>query len=72
MLLITHNLEGLDQADEIVVLDCGRLAERGSHDRLIELGGVYHRLWQAQLRQEERRRRSTWGSVTRPVTRTVT
>jgi thiol reductant ABC exporter CydC subunit len=46
-LLITHDLEGLDQVDEIVVLDHGRVAERGSHDQLIEAGRVYHRLWQA-------------------------
>jgi len=46
-LLITHDLEGLDQVDEIVVLDRGRVAERGPHDQLIGAGGVYHRLWQA-------------------------
>jgi len=46
-LLITHDLEGLDQVDEIVVLDHGRVAERGRHDLLLRAGGVYHRLWQA-------------------------
>jgi ABC-type multidrug transport system fused ATPase/permease subunit len=46
-LLITHDLEGLDQVDEIVVLDRGRVAERGTHGQLIQAGGVYHRLWQA-------------------------
>jgi ATP-binding cassette subfamily C protein CydC len=45
--LITHDLDGLDQVDEIVVLDHGRVAERGTHDQLIGAGGVYHRLWQA-------------------------
>jgi ATP-binding cassette subfamily C protein CydC len=47
-LLITHDLEGLDQVDEIVVLDHGRVAERGTHDQLIGAGGVYQRLWEAQ------------------------
>jgi ATP-binding cassette, subfamily C, bacterial CydC len=46
-LLITHGLDGLDQVDEIVVLDHGRLAERGTHAELIRSGGAYQRLWQA-------------------------
>ena len=46
-LLITHELDGLDQVDEIVVLDHGRVAERGAHAELIRSGGAYHRLWQA-------------------------
>jgi ABC-type multidrug transport system fused ATPase/permease subunit len=50
LLLITHDLEGLDQVDEIVVLDHGRVAERGTHQQLIEVGRVYHRLWQAGRR----------------------
>ena len=46
-LQITHELDGLDQVDEIVVLDHGRVAERGTHAGLIRSGGAYHRLWQA-------------------------
>ena len=46
-LLITHDLEGLDQVDEIVVLEHGQVAGRGTHDQLIRAGGDYHRLWQA-------------------------
>jgi ATP-binding cassette subfamily C protein CydC len=46
-LLITHELDGLDAVDEIVVLDHGRVAERGTHTELIHADGVYHRLWQA-------------------------
>jgi thiol reductant ABC exporter CydC subunit len=46
-LLITHELDGLDQVDEIVVLDHGRVAERGTHAELIRSGGAYQRLWQA-------------------------
>jgi ATP-binding cassette, subfamily C, bacterial CydC len=46
-LLITHELDGLDQVDEIVVLDHGRVAERGTHAQLVRAGGAYHRLWQA-------------------------
>jgi thiol reductant ABC exporter CydC subunit len=46
-LLITHDLDGLDQVDEIVVLDHGRVAERGTHAELLRRGGLYRRIWQA-------------------------
>jgi thiol reductant ABC exporter CydC subunit len=46
-LLITHDLDGLDQVDEIVVLDHGAVAERGAHAQLIRSGGAYQGLWQA-------------------------
>ena len=43
-LLITHELGGLDQVDEIVVLDHGRAAERGTHAELIAADGLYRRM----------------------------
>jgi hypothetical protein len=46
-LLITHDLDGLDQVDEIVVLDHGRVAERGTHLDLLQAGGLYRRMWTA-------------------------
>jgi ATP-binding cassette subfamily B protein len=45
---VTHRLATAKHADAIVVLDHGRLVERGTHDELLALGGVYHRLWQHQ------------------------
>jgi ABC-type multidrug transport system fused ATPase/permease subunit len=45
-LLITHDLDGLDQVDEIVVLDRGRVAERGRHADLAQAGGLYQRMWE--------------------------
>ena len=48
-LLITHDLDGLDRLDEIVVLEAGRVAERGTHDQLLRAGGRYHRLHAAAL-----------------------
>jgi thiol reductant ABC exporter CydC subunit len=44
VLLITHEIDGLDQVDEIVVLDHGRVAERGTHQELIHAGGPYQRM----------------------------
>jgi thiol reductant ABC exporter CydC subunit len=44
VLLITHEPDGLDQVDEIVVLDHGRVAEQGSHRQLRHAGGLYQRL----------------------------
>jgi len=48
VLLITHELDGLDQMDEIVVLAAGRVAERGTHEELAAAGGMYQRMWRAQ------------------------
>ncbi len=44
-LLITHDLDGLDQVDEIVVLDHGRVVERGTHAGLLAAGGHYAQMW---------------------------
>ncbi len=46
VLLITHELSGLESFEEIVVLDRGRVLERGAHARLLSDGGLYAGLWQ--------------------------
>ncbi|GII20981.1 hypothetical protein Pme01_05780 [Planosporangium mesophilum] len=43
--LITHRLTGLTEVDEVVVLDGGRIAQRGSHDALVAVDGPYRRMW---------------------------
>jgi thiol reductant ABC exporter CydC subunit len=50
-LLITHEMDGLDQVDEIVVLDVGRVAERGTHQSLLQTGGLYQRMQAAARAQ---------------------
>ncbi len=45
ILLITHRLAGLEHMDEIVVLDAGRIEERGTHGDLLRAGGHYAGLW---------------------------
>jgi thiol reductant ABC exporter CydC subunit len=47
VLFITHEPDGLDQVDEIVVLDHGRVAERGAHHELRHAGGHYQRMREA-------------------------
>ncbi|MEJ2746317.1 MAG: thiol reductant ABC exporter subunit CydC, partial [Anaerolineae bacterium] len=48
LLLITHQLSGLERMNEIVVLDNGRVVERGKHQELIAQQGLYFRLWTLQ------------------------
>lgn len=48
VLWITHRLVGMERMDEILVLDDGKIIERGSHALLIKTGGLYTRLWQYQ------------------------
>jgi len=47
-LIITHRLVGLEIADEILVMDKGRVVERGRHADLLAAGGLYRRLWELQ------------------------
>jgi thiol reductant ABC exporter CydC subunit len=44
-LLITHDLDGLDQVDEIVLLDHGRVVARGTHAELLRSSGLYRQMW---------------------------
>jgi thiol reductant ABC exporter CydC subunit len=46
-LLITHDLDGLDQVDEIVLLDRGRVAARGTHAELLRTSGLYRQMWRS-------------------------
>lgn len=48
-ILIAHRLSTILAADEILVINDGVIAERGTHDELIELGGVYTKLYETQF-----------------------
>jgi ATP-binding cassette subfamily B protein len=48
-LVIAHRLSTIVDADEIIVLAEGRIAERGTHAALLARGGLYAAMWQRQL-----------------------
>ena len=52
-LFITHRLAGLDEVDEIIVLDAGRVVERGTHTDLVRAGGRYAGLWWDELMNDQ-------------------
>ncbi len=52
-LVIAHRLSTVVDADEIIVLQEGRVAERGRHAALLARGGLYARMWALQAEQEQ-------------------
>lgn len=51
--LVSHRLSTVLHADEIYVLEKGKIIESGTHDKLIALGGLYHALWREQAAVEK-------------------
>lgn len=49
MLVIAHRLSTIEQADQILVMDHGRLREQGTHETLLKEKGVYARLYDSQV-----------------------
>ncbi|GAT64547.1 cysteine ABC transporter permease [Planomonospora sphaerica] len=47
-LLVTHRLRGLEEVDEIVVLENGSVLQRGTHRELVEVPGYYRDLWRSE------------------------
>ena len=47
-IVIAHRLSTIKDVDEILVFDQGKIKERGKHDELIQLEGIYHQLWTIQ------------------------
>ena len=51
--VIAHRLSTVQRAEQILVLDQGRIVERGTHQTLLSAGGLYHRLYQLQFSDED-------------------
>jgi ATP-binding cassette subfamily B protein len=56
-LVIAHRLSTIVGADEIIVLDQGCIAERGTHSQLLAAGGLYASMWNRQREAQEARER---------------
>ena len=52
-LIVSHRISTVRDADQILVLDQGRIVERGTHDELVSLDGAYAELYRKQLLEEE-------------------
>ena len=53
MLVIAHRLSTIMRANQILVLEGGRVQQRGNHSSLLEVGGLYQQMWQQPSEQLE-------------------
>jgi ATP-binding cassette subfamily B protein len=53
VITIAHRLSTIADADQILVMEEGRVVERGQHDQLLDQGGIYAAMWQRQVMEGE-------------------
>ena len=52
--LIAHRISTIKNADKIIVMEEGKIVEQGTHNELLNQGGVYAEMYQNQLLEEEK------------------
>lgn len=52
-IIVSHRISAIMEADEIIVLDNGKIIERGSHLELLKKGGLYYEIYKSQLHEED-------------------
>lgn len=63
VILITHRVAAARRCQQILVLDEGRIVERGAHDQLCALGGIYSTFAEEQRRESELSKLGTWNAT---------
>ncbi|MDD2432042.1 MAG: ABC transporter ATP-binding protein [Firmicutes bacterium] len=53
VIIIAHRISTIESCDDIIVLDEGRIIERGNHNQLVQVGGFYAELYRKQLLEEQ-------------------
>jgi ATP-binding cassette subfamily B protein len=53
VIIIAHRLSTIRLCDEIIVLDKGRIVEKGTHSELMEMGGIYSAFYRMQFKEEK-------------------
>lgn len=63
VILISHRINTLMSASQILVLNQGRIAETGNHQELMEKNGIYRRIYDIQMSHDDRREVNSHGSL---------
>lgn len=53
LIIIAHRLSTITEADQIIVLDEGKIVEKGTHEELIQAGNLYSRMWDAHVSAQD-------------------
>jgi ABC-type multidrug transport system fused ATPase/permease subunit len=63
--IIAHRLSTICNADQIIVMDKGKIVEKGGHEELIKLGGMYQQMWnqQTESRLQQEKNQSGIGQI---------
>lgn len=52
VIVIAHRLKTIKNADTILVMDAGQIVEQGTHKELLEINGLYNKLWTIQQKTQ--------------------